>query len=225
MLLLKLPRPAAVVRALPPPHEGIRLDVVEGPAERHTVTVLAAQHNAIPLGSPFHPDDRIEGGRHERQRPLAGFRIHPPDAGHHFPFVTRGIRVAHEDVFQRVPVEHPPKENLATLVANATVLGDERVVGVPPSYEAPEEISLAPERRMRRRGRENRDHRATGVSRRAKRAGAMGAGTYDRSGRGDSQPPTQLPKWFHYDSSFCSVVSRSCANASIDVNAQKGRAA
>src|SRR5437867_7188024 len=51
MLLLEPPRPAAVVRGLASPYEGIRLDVVERPAQQHTGAVLAAQHDAIPLGS------------------------------------------------------------------------------------------------------------------------------------------------------------------------------
>src|SRR5919199_459065 len=227
MLLLEPPRPAAVARALASPHEGIRLDVVERPAELYTLAILAAQHNAIPLGSPFHPDDHIEGGRHERQRPPAGLGVYPPHPGYHFPFVARaGIGVAQEDVLQRVAVEDPAEEDLAALVANAAILGDERVVGVPRPHEASEEVRLAPERGVRRRRRQNRHHVATGVCRRAQLAGAMCAGTYGRSSCGGSHPPRQLPKWPHRDSSLRGfAVPRSCVYASIDVSAPKGVAA
>src|SRR5437867_11666227 len=122
MLFLEPPRLAAVVRGLAPPHEGIWLDVVERPAKQHTATVLAAQHDAISLGSPFHSDDDIERGRHERERPPAGCWVHPADPGHELPFVARsGIGIAEENVLQRVTAENPAKEDLAALVANAPI--------------------------------------------------------------------------------------------------------
>src|SRR6266702_4438121 len=69
MLLLEPPRLAAVVRRLAAPDEGIEFDVVERPAQVGTVVVMTAQHDAIPFGSPFHPDGRGEGGRRKHYGP------------------------------------------------------------------------------------------------------------------------------------------------------------
>src|SRR6266581_2517704 len=102
---------------------------------------MAAQHDAITLGAPLHSDGHVEGRRRKHYGPLVGLGIDPPHPGNHSSLLIRArLRVAEEDVLQRVAVEDPSEENLAARVADAAVLGNERVVRVPCPHEAPEHV-------------------------------------------------------------------------------------
>src|SRR5207249_5946106 len=83
---------------------------------------MAAQHDAIPLGAPLHSDGHVEGRRRKHYGPLVGLGIDPPHPGNHSSLLIRArLRVAEEDVLQRVAVEDPSEENLAARVADAAV--------------------------------------------------------------------------------------------------------
>src|SRR3989441_5194393 len=202
MLLLEPPRFAAVVRSLAAPNERIRPDVVERPTQEGPLVVVAAKHDAIVLGSPLHPDGDPEGWGRKHDGPLVSLGVHEPHPGDHLPLVGRaGLRVTEKNVLERVAVQDPSEQHLPARVANAAVLRDERVVGVPRAHKAPEQVRMVPQRRVRSLSRKNGDHIPAGI--RAPRtrprlvADALRAAEHSRAGRGGGHPAKQLTKTSH----------------------------
>src|SRR5438132_1368443 len=165
MLLLEPPRFAAVLRSLAAPNERIGPDVVERPTQQGPLVVVAAKHDAIVLGSPLHPDGDPEGRGRKHDGPLVSLGIHEPHPGDHLPLVGRaGLRVTEKNVLERVAVQDPSEQHLPARVANAAVLRDERVVGVPRAHKAPEQVRMVPQRRVRSLSRKSARSRAGKLS-------------------------------------------------------------
>src|ERR1041384_2280239 len=105
-----------------------RFDVVEGPADRSTVTVDAGKHDALTLQSTLHGDEIIELRTHKDHTPSLQGAVEEPHRCSELPlFLTLG-RISDPDVLQRVAIQHPAKQQFTLLVDNPAVVPVEGVV-------------------------------------------------------------------------------------------------
>src|SRR5215218_2157957 len=155
-LLLEPPGGAAIVGDLPPPEEAVGGDVVEAPADRAAVGLLALLRDPVSVGPADQGAVRGRGRREPVDPPGVDARVVGANGG------TETTRRRPPQILDSAAAEDPAEVALAAVVDPlAALLVVEVVVDVPGADKPAVQVRLGAEIRVRTVGGQERKDRVT----------------------------------------------------------------